>query len=173
MTTRTEGTPEELSPEVLEAIREEARGAVERFSLRVVAGQIGMSHTGLRDFIREGNPRNPQGRTQRALLDWALERGVELPARGALGAPDRKTGKLSLSVPPRAYQLIYEYCRLLEDAEVPEEQIEEARRLMSGETFNTLRAHMLRDRDEAGWVKDVKAAWAFIKDQLISQGFEL
>lgn len=76
-------------------------------------------------------------------------------------------------VPPRAYQLIYEYCGSLEQAGVPEEQIDEARRLMSGETFNTLRKHMLDERTEEGWVKDVKAAWAFIKDTLKAQGFDL
>jgi transcriptional regulator with XRE-family HTH domain len=81
--------------------------------------------------------------------------------------------KIPPRIPPRAYQLVYEYCTILEAALVPEETIEEARRLMSGETFNTLRKHMADERTEDGWVKDVKAAWAFIKDSLKAQGFDL
>lgn len=121
-------------------------------------------------------------RTLRTTVEALRSGQVEYEIRSApAGAVRERAGrfvgppasKQRTLVPPRAYDLIYDYCRLLEDAEVPEEQIEEARRLMSGETFNTLRAHMLRDRDEDGWVKDVKAAWAFIKDQLQSQGFDL
>jgi transcriptional regulator with XRE-family HTH domain len=89
--------------------------------------------------------------------------------RGAPVANDKARPR----IPPRAYQLVYEYCSILESAEVPEETIEEARRLMSGETFNTLRKHMADERTEDGWVKDVKAAWAFIKDSLKAQGFDL
>ncbi len=81
--------------------------------------------------------------------------------------------KMPARVPPRAYQLVYENCTTLEGAGVPEDTIEEARRLMSGETFNTLRKHMADERTEDGWVKDVKAAWAFIKDSLKAQGFDL
>lgn len=89
-------------------------------------------------------------------------------------AIDRPTAaRTAPRIPPRAYQLVYEYCGALESAGVPEEQIEEARRLMSGETFNTLRKHMADERDEEGWVKDVKAAWLFIKSQLKAQGYDL
>lgn len=77
------------------------------------------------------------------------------------------------TIPPRAYKLIYDYTQLLTDAGVPEDAIEEARRLMSGQTFNTLRAHMIDDRDEEGWVRDVKSAWALIKSELRRQGFDL
>lgn len=76
-------------------------------------------------------------------------------------------------VPPRAYQLIFEYCEALEQAEVPEELVDEARRLMSGETFNTMRKHTAQERSEEGWIKDVKAAWAFISDTLREKGFDL
>lgn len=76
-------------------------------------------------------------------------------------------------IPPRAYNLIYDYCTRLEEAGVPEAQIEEARRLMSGTTFNTLNKYTSDPRDEAGWIKDIRAAWAFIRDVLTKQGFDL
>ncbi len=97
------------------------------------------------------------------------------PARVREGevAPERATVRSAPRVPPAAYQLIYEYTTLLEDAGVPEIAIDEARRLMSGETFNTLNSGAIGVRDEAGWLKDVKAAWAFIKDTLRAQGFDL
>jgi transcriptional regulator with XRE-family HTH domain len=88
-------------------------------------------------------------------------------------APAPFGGRPSPLIPPGAYQLVFDYCKLLEEAGVDEDVIEEARRLMSGETFNTLRKHMVDERTEAGWVKDVKAAWAFIKDSLKAQGYDL
>lgn len=106
-----------------------------------------------------------------------LRAGVATARGGApMLARDGSTtyeAKIPPRVPPRAYQLVYEYCTTLEGAGVPEDTIEEARRLMSGETFNTLRKHMADERTEDGWVKDVKAAWAFIKDSLKAQGFDL
>lgn len=81
--------------------------------------------------------------------------------------------RVPVRMPPRAYQLVYEYCSALEAAGVDEDHIEEARRLMSGETFNTLRKHMADERDEDGWMKDVKAAWVFIRDTLKAQGYDL
>lgn len=84
-----------------------------------------------------------------------------------------RTRSLPPRVPPVAYQLVYDHCRTLVDAGVPEDLVEEARRLMSGETFNTLHAQMADERDERGWINDVQAAWAFIRQTLEAQGFQL
>lgn len=81
--------------------------------------------------------------------------------------------RVPVRIPPRAYQLVYEHCQTLEQAGVEEDVIEEARRLMSGETFNTLRKHMADERTEEGWLKDVSAAWAFIRESLRAQGYDL
>lgn len=116
-------------------------------NLSDIARALGMTPEALRSFGGGGSMR------ERATVEY--------------GAPPR------LRIPPAAYQLVFDYCESLERAGVPEEQIDEARRLMSGETFNTLRKHMLDERTEEGWVKDVKAAWAFIKDTLRAQGFDL
>lgn len=167
----------EVADPVLEIIRESARANVERYSLRHVAAAIGMSHTGLAAFVAETNPSTPYGSVRERLYKWAVLTGLKLPegsivARVSESAP-AYSARTAPRIPPRAYQLVYEYCGALESAGVPEEQIEEARRLMSGETFNTLRKHMADERDEEGWVKDVKAAWLFIKSQLKAQGYDL
>lgn len=161
----------------LELMREEARGAVERSGLREIARQIGMSHTGLRDFIATPNPRTPYGAIRWRLKRWAVLRGVALSDTDltppTVQRADASPKAVPATIPPRAYKLIYDYTQILAAAGVPDEAIDEARRLMSGQTFNTLRAHMIDDRDEEGWVKDVKAAWALIKSELRRQGFDL
>lgn len=123
--------------------------------------------------------------TPRNLEDIAAALGLSVDALRSMGSNGKRgtsavreatnayNARVTPRVPPRAYELIYGYCKQLEEAEVPEDAIEEARRLMSGTTFNTLRAHMVDDRDEDGWIKDVKAAWAFIKQELQRQGFDL
>lgn len=159
---------------VIEVIREAARANVERFSLRRVASDIGMSHTGLRDFIAEVNPRTPYGSVRERLYRWAMLAGIALPdsTPARVSEPSREYARPP-RVPPAAYQLVYDHCRTLHSAGVPEEMIEEARRLMSGETFNTLHAQMADERDERGWIADVQAAWAFVEQTLRAQGFDL
>lgn len=95
-----------------------------------------------------------------------------LAQRTRVSEPTREYGRTP-RVPPAAYQLVYDHCRTLERAGVSEDMIEEARKLMSGETFNTLHAQMVDERDERGWVNDVEAAWAFIRQTLAAQGFDL
>lgn len=170
----------DLLEDALDAIREALRVVTREASLRVVAKEVGVSHTALRDFIRVEAPRTPYGETRRKLFAWAAGRGMRLvdaellqTQRRAVAERGPRYAAVPASIPPRAYKLIYDYTQLLADAGVPEEAIEEARRLMSGQTFNTLRAHMIDDRDEEGWVKDVKAAWALIKSELRRQGFDL
>lgn len=75
-------------------------------------------------------------------------------------------------IPPRAYQVIYEHCQAMERAGVPEHMIDEARRLMSDETFNTMNLRTYVPRDEAGWLKGITAAWAFLADVLADKGFK-
>jgi hypothetical protein len=158
--------------EQLEAVRRAARDAIASSSLRAVAKEIGVAHSTLREFTREDSPRDPYGVGRRRLLAWGEARGVVPRRRVSEQGPGWAVSPAP-RIPPRAYQLVFEYCKLLDEAGVPEEQVEEARRLMGGETFNTLRKHMNDERTEDGWVKDVKAAWAFIKDTLRAQGFDL
>lgn len=262
----TEQVPQDRE---LAQIRDYARARVREASLRLVAKEVGIAHTTLRDFIREPDPREPYGVGRRRLMIWARERGVipavrsrgfapvaEGAAKAAARARDTRqirpptdavltrirqhlralreggateehlllaeqemrggdlvhlrdqdprdrteedwlydvdviyeterrlleregiaaaalSARRSPRVPPAAYQLVYEYCQRLEAAGVDEEVVEEARRLMSGETFNTLRKHTSDERDENGWIKDIQAAWAFIRDTLRQQGYAL
>lgn len=76
-------------------------------------------------------------------------------------------------LPPRAYQVVFDHCTTLEDAGVPEDLIEEARRLMSDDTFNTLNKGQADPRTETDWIKDIEAAWVFIRDRLKAKGFRL
>lgn len=111
-----------------------------------------------------------------SLQQLAEEIGTGQVIGPAIRAPIRAgvpSTRGALRMPPRVYNLVFEYCEKLEAAGVPEESVDEARRLMSGETFNTLRAGARDDRTEDGWVKDVKAAWAFIRDTLRAKGYEL
>lgn len=102
-----------------------------------------------------------------ATIESADDEGRQVERRNAAA------NRIHPRMPPRAYELVYEHCRTLQQAVVPEDVIEEARRLMSGETFNTLHAQMADERDERGWINDVQAAWAFIRQTLEAQGYEL
>ncbi len=76
-------------------------------------------------------------------------------------------------IPPRAYQRIYERVELMEKAGVPEQFVDEARRLMSDETFNTLNFRVTEPKTEQGWIDDIDAAWEFIRDVLAKRGIRV
>ncbi len=66
MLSRESGVP-------VETLREAARVRVEATSLRVAAGEIGMSHRGLEDFI---GGTNPHPSTAKKLSEWYLKRAA-------------------------------------------------------------------------------------------------
>lgn len=95
------------------------------------------------------------------------------PGRVSEGGTSAYVARRAPPLPPVAYQRVYEHCRVLAEAGVPEELVEEARRLMSGETFNTLRAGPRDERSDESWLKDVEAAWLFVRDRMHALGFKL
>jgi hypothetical protein len=58
-------------------------------------------------------------------------------------------------------------------ARVPEELIDEAERLMIDGAFGKLHVRDPRARDEADLIRDIEAAWLFIRDVLRRQGFKI
>ncbi len=120
-----------------------------------------------------------------AMTVESLELLSEEIARGEVAgapAPRRRSGGEKASIysarsrprlPPRAYQAVFEHCITLEGAGVPEDLIDEARRLMSDDTFNTLNKGQTDSRTESDWMKDIEAAWVFIRDRLRAKGFRL
>jgi transcriptional regulator with XRE-family HTH domain len=98
--------------------------------------------------------------------ELAPAKGVAERGRAYLAAPAPR-------IPPRAYQLIYERVQLMEKAGVPEQTVDELRRLMTDEAFNTMNFRTTEPKTEQGWIDDINAAWAFIRDVLGKRGFKL
>ena len=103
------------SPSVL-TLREAARQAVERDSLRSVAAQIGMSPMGLSHFLEGGQPYKP---TLRKLRHWFIQHGASLPS---FEAEARRAAVHALleSYPAAVQRELYpRVLRLLEQAHRP------------------------------------------------------
>lgn len=126
-------------------------------NLEDIAEALGMSVGALKALAEERAPAPVKGVGGRVRERAAMDYGALVPPR----------------IPPAAYQLIYDYTQRMEEVGVPEHAIEEARRLMSGTTFNTLNKRTVVPRDEKGWILDVKASWSFISRVLREQGFDL
>jgi transcriptional regulator with XRE-family HTH domain len=73
-------------------------------------------------------------------------------------------------LPPRAYELVYGYLAQLEALNLPTHSIEEAERFLVDGAYNKLNSRDLRDRNEDDMVKDIRAAWQFVKDVLGTKG---
>ncbi|MFL5383065.1 MAG: hypothetical protein ACJ8GN_11160 [Longimicrobiaceae bacterium] len=68
---------EAYRPLPLDVLRESVRRAVEAYSLRHVARQIGLSHIGLKRFIEGAEPYSS---TRRRLLHWYVSHAAEMRA---------------------------------------------------------------------------------------------
>lgn len=73
---------------------------------------------------------------------------------------------LARRLPPRAYEFVYDCLRKLEGISLPVESIEVAERFMIDAAFNKLNSRDPRERTEDDMLKDLRAAWVFVKDVL-------
>jgi transcriptional regulator with XRE-family HTH domain len=75
-------------------------------------------------------------------------------------------------LPPRAYALAYSYLQKLEPV-LNHDELAEVERFLVDAAFNKLNSSDRRERTEDDMVKDLRAAWVFVKDVLGERAADL
>lgn len=105
-----------------------------------------------------------QGRLQHyyqsVMLDKRVEAVHQEQLRDLRSANDRRREKL----PPRAYEKVYRYVEKLRNADIPEEMIDEAERLMVDPLYSKINKRDIRERSTEDLITDIDAAWSWIRE---------
>lgn len=67
-------------------------------------------------------------------------------------------------LPPRAYEVVYEYTQKLERAGLKPDEIEEAERFLVDGAYNKINAREPGEKSEDDLILDIRAAWQFVRE---------
>lgn len=142
--------------------------AVARKNNRQIALAVGVHHVTVSDWL---GGQLPQGDTIRKLSEFLgvsrewLEYGTgaaKAPFRVVAEAPAGYATRAKL--PPRAYERVYQYVERMRAAEIPDDMIEEAERLMVDPLYSKINKRDIRERSEEDLITDIDAAWSWIRE---------
>jgi hypothetical protein len=73
-------------------------------------------------------------------------------------------------LPPRAYELVYDYTRKLEGIGLAPEEVEEAERFLVDAAYNKINAREPGEKSEDDLILDINAAWKFVREVVNRNG---
>jgi transcriptional regulator with XRE-family HTH domain len=73
-------------------------------------------------------------------------------------------------LPPKAYELVYDYTQKLAQAGLSADEMEEAERFLVDGAYNKLNAREPGEKSEDDLIMDIKAAWQFVREVVNRSG---
>lgn len=137
-----------------------------------LAKNVGVSLNTVSEWERGRQPRDPAilsklAQVLEVSVGWLLD--GSLTAVSEQRQPYEPRAAATRRLPPRARERVFDYLQRLEGL-ISEPEIDEVERTMVESTFNKLHVYEPRDRSEEDLIKDIDAAWEFVRYVLRKRG---